>query len=395
MMPWKDPDLDEFGKTVSKFVEKRVAPYQAEWELAGAIPRGLSKEVAKLGLLGAAFPEEVGGAGGDACAMTALAKAFHEVGGAGGVFSALFTTGVSLPHIIAAGNPAHIQRWVKPAIDGDLIDSLGITEPGGGSDVGGIWTATVREGIGCVINSEKTIITLGTRADFVVTAARTGGSGSAGVSLIVVPTEIPGFRVAKHLDKLGWRSSDTAELVYDNVQVPVDSVVGKEIAGFVLISQAFVIERLTMAARAYTTGERCLYLPLEWAKRRETFGQPLIARQGLQNALNYMSQKLDVSHIYTRDLATRWDRSTLGALAETPGANGSLDIVAHACFAKNTAAEAGEYAVYHALHLFGGLGCTKEAEVEMYNRDIRIIAIGGGVTEILTTLAASRLGMVG
>lgn len=395
MTAWNDPDLDALSETTRRFAQQHILPYQNEWESSGQVPRELSAEAGKLGLLGAGFPESAGGGGGGARAATAVSEALHEVGAGGGVVSALFTTGISLPHIIAAGHPDQITKWVKPALRGEMIGSLGITEPSGGSDVGRLRTSAVRDGDEWVINGEKTFITSGARADFVVTAVRTGVAGSQGISLIVVPTDTPGFTVAKTLNKLGWRSSDTAELVYQDVRVPVENLVGEENKGFQLISHAFVTERLTLASQAYATAQRCLDLAIQWTRDRETFGQPLITRQAVQNTLSQMAQTIDVARVYTRDLATRWDRATQDASDNTPGPFGSLDIVAHACFAKNQAVEGAEWVVYQAQQLFGGLGYMTEAEVEKHYRDIRILAIGGGTTEILTTLAAKKLGMVG
>lgn len=395
MTSWNNPDLNALAETAQRFAQRHILPYQDEWESEGKIPRELSVEAGKLGLLGAGYPEAVGGSGGGAQAAIAISEALHEAGVGGGVVSSLFTTGISLPHIIAAGDPEQIATWVVPALQGEKIGSLGITEPSGGSDVGNLRTSAVRDGDEWVINGEKTFITSGTRADFVVTAVRTGGPGSKGISLVIVPTDTPGFSVAKTLDKLGWRSSDTAELVYQDVRVPVDNLVGEENKGFHLISYAFVTERLALASQAYSTAQRCLNLAVEWTRNRETFGQPLISRQAVQNTLSQMAQRVDVARVYTRDLAARWDQATLHAADSVSAQHGSLDLVAHACFAKNQAVEGAEWVVYQAQQLFGGLGYTTEAEVEKHYRDIRILAIGGGTTEILTTLAAKRLGMVG
>lgn len=395
MTTWNDPELEALSATVRGFVRDRVLPHQRTWETEGQIPRELSSEAGELGLLGAGYPLAVGGGDGGARATLAVSEAFHETGGAGGVASALFTTGISLPHMIEAGNQQQIEKWVVPALEGRLIGSLGITEPSGGSDVGALRTTARREDSEWVLNGEKTFITSGTRADFVVTAARTGGPGSQGISLIVVPTDSPGFTVAKRLEKLGWRSSDTAELVYDDVRVPAENLIGEENSGFKLISHAFVTERLILASQAYSTAQRCLDLTLQWVRDRETFGRPLITRQGVQNTLSLMAQRIDVARVYTRDLAARWDRTVDETRENTPIPSGTQDMVAHACFAKNQAVECAEWAVSQSLQLFGGMGYTTETEIEMHYRDVRILAIGGGTTEILTSLAAKRLGMMG
>jgi len=284
-----------------------------------------------------------------------------------------------VPHMIASGDERLIDTYVRPTLRGDLIGSLAITEPGGGSDVGHLTTRAVRDGDDYVINGAKTYITSGVRADYVVTAARTGGPGAAGVSLIVVDKGIPGFEVSRKLDKMGWRSSDTAELSYTDVRVPVANLIGGENTGFIQIAGAFVSERVGLAAQAYASAQRCLDLTVEWCRNRETFGKPLITRQSVQNTLAEMARRVDVARVYTRNIVER-------QLA------GETNLITEVCFAKNTAVEAGEWVANQAVQLFGGMGYMTESEVERQYRDMRILGIGGGTTEILTSLAAKTLG---
>jgi acyl-CoA dehydrogenase len=281
--------------------------------------------------------------------------------------------------MIAYGDQRLIDTYVRPTLAGDLIGSLAITEPGGGSDVGHLTTKAHRAGDEYVINGAKTYITSGVRADYVVTAARTGGPGAAGVSLIVVDKGTPGFEVSRKLDKMGWRSSDTAELSYTDVRVPVANLIGPEHSGFRQIAAAFVSERVGLATQAYASAQRCLDLTLEWCRNRETFGRPLISRQSVQNTLSEMARRIDVARVYTRHVVER-------QLA------GEVNLIAEVCFAKNTAVEAGEWVANQAVQLFGGLGYMAESEVERQYRDMRILGIGGGTTEILTSLAAKTLG---
>jgi acyl-CoA dehydrogenase len=332
-----------------------------------------------LGLLGLAFPESVGGGGGDAVDAVVLCEQMHYVGGSGGLFAGLFTSGIALPHLVAAGDRAQIERWVRPTIDGELIGSLAITEPDGGSDVAGIRTSAKRDGDEFVINGAKTYITSGVRADFVVTAVRTGDAGAHGISLVVVEKGMPGFTVSRKLEKMGWLCSDTAELSFVDVRVPAANLIGAENSGFIQIAQNFVSERIGLAVQAYASAQRCLELAVEWCRLRNTFGRPLISRQSVQHTLAEMARRVEVARAYTRQVAVA-------------AAHGTDNLVLQACFAKNTAVETGMWVVDRALQLHGGMGYMREAEIERQYRDMRILGIGGGTDEILTGLAAKLLG---
>jgi acyl-CoA dehydrogenase len=365
-------------ETVQRFAERHVLPYQDEWERAGELPRELHRQAAELGLIGLAYPEKVGGGGGDGLDALILAEQLHYAGAAGGVFASLFTSGISLPHLVAAGDPWQIERWVRPTIEGRSIGALAITEPGGGSDVAGIRTTATRDGDDFVVNGAKTYITSGVRADFVVTAVRTGESGAHGISLLVVEKGTAGFTVSRKLDKMGWLSSDTAELAYVDARVPASHLVGEPNSGFVQIAQNFVSERIGLAVQAYASAQRALDLTVAWCRDRETFGRPLISRQQVQHTLAEMARRIEVARVYTRSVAER-------AVHEP-------NLVTEACFAKNTAVEAGMWVVDQAVQLHGGMGYMRECEVERQYRDMRIIGIGGGTTEILTGLSAKLLG---
>ncbi|OZF31619.1 acyl-CoA dehydrogenase [Rhodococcus sp. 14-2496-1d] len=379
MSIWTTPERQQLRKTVRSFVEQDIAPHMNQWEADGEIPRELHKKAAALGLIGAGFPEEVGGDGGDLADAVVICEEMHQTGASGGLFASLFTSGIALPHLVAAGDADQIEKWVRPTLAGEKIGSLAITEPGGGSDVGHLRTRAVKDGEHYVVNGSKTYITSGCRADFVVTAVRTGGEGAAGVSLLVIEKGTPGFEVTGKLDKMGWRASDTAELSFVDARVPVANLVGAENSGFAQIAQAFLTERIALAAQAYASAQRCLDLTLQWVRDRETFGKPLIARQSVQNTVTEMARKIDIARVYTRSLVER-------SLQE------NQDFIAEVCFAKNTAVESGEWVANQAVQLFGGLGYMRESEVERQYRDMRILGIGGGTTEILTGLAAKRLG---
>lgn len=379
MSIWTTPEREQLRKTTRSFVEREILLNVAEWERFGDLPRALHLRAGEAGLLGANFPEAVGGGGGDGADAVVICEEFHQSGAPGGVFASLFTCGIAVPHIIATGDQRLIDTYVRPTLAGAKIGALAITEPGGGSDVGHLRTSAVRDGDHFVINGAKTYITSGVRADFVVTAVRTGGPGAAGVSLIVVDKGTPGFEVTRKLDKMGWRSSDTAELSYTDVRVPAANLVGAENSGFGQIAQAFVSERIGLAAQAYSSAQRCLDITAQWCRDRETFGRPLISRQAVQNTLAEMARRVDVARVYSRNVVER-------QLA------GETNLIAQVCFAKNTAVEAGEWVANQGVQLFGGMGYMAESEIERQYRDMRILGIGGGTTEIMTALAAKLLG---
>ncbi len=381
--PWDTPERTALRQTVRRFAEAEILPYQDDWERAGELPRALHRRAAEVGLLGLGIAEEVGGSGGDTLDVVTATEELLYAGTSGGVLASLLTHGIALPHLIAAGDPAQLDRWVRPTLAGELVGALAVTEPDGGSDVANLRTTALRctggaDGDHYVVNGSKTYITSGCRADFVTTAVRTGGAGPHGISLLVIERGTPGFTVSRKLEKMGWLASDTAELSFVDARVPATNLVGAEHGGFVQIARNFVSERLALAVQAYASAQRCLDLTLAWCRLRETFGRPLISRQLVQHTLVEMARQVEVARVYTRSVAIRH------AAGE--------DVVADVCFAKNTATRAGDYVVDRAVQLHGGLGYMREAEVERQYRDMKILAIGGGTDEILAGLAAKRLG---
>ncbi|MEO2033060.1 MAG: acyl-CoA dehydrogenase family protein, partial [Planctomycetaceae bacterium] len=290
----------------------------------------------------------------------------------------LLTHGIATPHVAdealrrqEAGDTAGAEllhkEFIAPVLAGERIAALGVTEPDGGSDVARLRTRAIRDGDDFLITGAKTYITSAARADHVVVAARTGGDGASGISLIVVPTDAPGFNVVRKLDKMGWRCSDTAELSLDNVRVPATHVLGAE-QGFASLARHFVTERLTLAATGYATGQRCLDLAREWTNQRETFGRALSSRQVVRHMLAEMHRQVDTARVYTRAVAA----------SHAAGREDPLSAV----MAKQTGVESGEFAADRAVQLFGGAGYMTGTEVEMHYRDVRILGIGGGSTEV-------------
>ena len=380
--PYRDPFATEerraLADVATRFVDKHITDRHDQFERDGRLPRDLHEEAAAAGLLGLGFPEEVGGSGGTLADVLVRDEALLRAGASSGLLSALFTNGIACPHIVGHGSSEQVDRWVRPTLAGELIGSLAITEPGGGSDVNNLTTRAERDGDHFIVNGAKTYITSGTRADFYTTAVRTGGPGAGGISLVVIERGAEGLEVSEPLEKMGWRCSDTAELAFTDVRVPADHLVGVEDQGFAYIGENFVGERIGLAVQGYGLAQRCLDLTLQWCRDRETFKRPLISRQVVRHTLVRMRESVEASRAYTRQVTLR--------------AAAGEQVVAEACMAKNLAVETAEFVADEAVQLHGGMGYMIGTEVERHYRDARLLGIGGGATEVLTDLAAKLLG---
>jgi acyl-CoA dehydrogenase len=376
---WTTPERVALRKLAADFTKREIAPNVAQWERDGELPRELHRKAADAGLLGVAFPESVGGQGGNAIDSTIVNEEILYNGGSGGVLASLFTHGIALPHIIGSGNPDLIDRYAKPTLAGDKIGSLAVTEPGTGSDVSGIRTRAVRDGDHYIVTGAKTFITSSTRADFITTVVRTGDHPHRGLSILVVDTDSPGFSVVRRLDKMGWLCSDTGELSYVDVRVPAANLVGSEEGGFASVATNFAGERLGLAVHAYATAQRALDLTVDWVRNRTAFGKPLIEKQVVRHKLVEMKRAVEVSRVYTHHILERATAGEQGLFAE-------------AAIAKNQAVAACDFVVYEAVQLHGGTGYMRDSEVERHYRDARILGIGGGATEVMNDLIAKALG---
>lgn len=365
--------MNELRDLVRRFTQAEIVPHLPDWERAGEVPRDLHRKAAAVGLLGLAYPESVGGEGGSPEDGATVTEEIILAGGSSGVIAALFTHGIALPHIIATGNADLIDRYVRPTLKGELIGSLAVTEPDGGSDVAGLRTTATRDGDRYIVNGAKTFITSGARADFVTTAVRTGEKGHSGVSLLVVDTASPGFTVTRRLEKMGWHCSDTAELSFVDVEVPAANLVGAEGTGFRQIMRHFGSERVSMAVQACATAQRCVDLTIAWAQQRVTFGEPLSSRQAVRHRIAEMARVTAVARTYVWSLVGR---------TPTP---------VEVAMAKNTAVAACDQVVDAAVQLHGGTGYLRDSEVERHYRDARIMGIGGGATEIMNEIIAKGL----
>ncbi|QLQ38342.1 acyl-CoA dehydrogenase family protein [Micromonospora robiginosa] len=373
------PERRQLRELTRAFVTREVLPHLSDWERAGEVPRSLHETAAKVGLLGIGFAESVGGSGGDLLDSIVVTEEIIRSGGSSGLVAALFTHGIALPHIIAAQDEHLIDTYVRPTLGGTMIGALAITEPDGGSDVAAIRTCAVRDGDHYVVNGSKTYITSGVRADFVTTAVCTDFPGSGSLSLLVVDKGTPGFTVGRRLEKLGWHCSDTAELSFVDVRVPVANRVGPEDTAFLAIMQQFAAERLSLATQAYATAQRCVDLAVRWCRDRSTFGRPLAGRQLVRHRLADMHTRAEAARAYVHEVAER-------VAAGQP-------VVTEVAMAKNVAVAACDFVVDAALQLHGGFGYLRDAEVERHYRDARILGIGGGTTEIMNEIIAKGMGL--
>ncbi len=363
---------------VRRWAATEIAPHGAEWEEAEEFPRELYRKAGQTGMLGVAYPDHVGGTGGDATHMLVAAEEMILAGRSVGTCVGLGSHAIALPPIVKHGTPEQHERFVKPALRGELVSALAITEPGGGSDVASLRTRAVRDGDCYVVNGSKTFITSGCRADFVTAAVRTGGDGHGGVSLLVIESRTPGFEVSKKLRKTGWWASDTAELSFTDCRVPASNLVGIENAGFLAIMTNFTQERLMLAGQCVAIAELALREAASYAKERKAFGRPIAGFQVIRHKLADMATKLAAARALTGELATRYARGE-----EDP---------ALAAMAKNAATDMCSEVVDQAVQIHGGYGYMREVLVERLYRDARLYPIGGGTREIMNEIICKARG---
>ncbi len=375
----REPDEHRlFRRTVAEFVANEITPHVAEWDEAEEFPRDLYRKAGELGLFGIGFAEEHGGLGThDALLLAIVAEELAQCG-AGGIPASLFSNYIGAPPIQAAGTPETQAEILPRMLSGDAVCALAITEPGGGSDVANLSTTAVADGDVYIVNGQKTFITSGMRADYVTTAVRTGDDGAAGLSLLVVPTDLPGFSTTP-LQKMGWWASDTATLYFDDVAVPKRYLLGEEGQGFGLIMLNFNHERLFMIA-GMVGGSRLLFdEALDWARERETFGRPLATRQVVRHKLVEMDRRINATRAWMAELIDRVDAG------EAP--------VAQLAECKVQASRTLEFCAREASQILGGASYLRGNPVERLYREVRVNAIGGGSEEIMIDLAARQLGI--
>lgn len=377
------PFGDEHGalrESIRRFVAKELRPHAMEWEEARWFPNDVFTRMAELGYLGLKYPEEWGGQGGDHLHDAVLSEELARCGSGGLAAGIGAHIGIATPPIFKFGTEDQKRRFLAPAIAGEKIAALGITEPGAGSDVAGIHTAARRVDDGYVVNGSKTFITNGVRADFVVTAVKTTEDGGHhGLSFLVIEKGMEGFTVSKKLEKLGWHASDTAELAFDEVFVPAENLLGEENKGFYLIMANFQWERLLMALGAVGSMDHVLDATLAYARERTAFGRPIGRFQALRHTIAEMAVKLETSRSLTYH-ALRLFHEGQDALREVTEAK---------LLSQRAAYEVADAAV----QVHGGAGYMREYEVERALRDTRLGPIGGGTDEIMKEILAKQLGL--
>jgi len=370
---------EAFRDTMRRFVAREIAPHVNDWDEAGEFPREMYRKAAAAGLLGIGFPEEYGGTPADLLMHVVLSEEI-ALAGSGGVHASLFSHQIGSPPIAKAGSAALKARVLPGVIAGEKISALAITEPGGGSDVAHLKTAARREGREYVVDGEKTFITSGMRADYTTVAVRTGGPGAAGVSLLLIERDRPGF--TRHpLKKMGWWCSDTATLRFDACRVPAENLIGEENAGFRIVMLNFNAERLGMSAAALGYAQACLDDALAWARERKTFGKTLVEHQAMRHKLIEMQTRLHAARAMVYD--TAWK------LTEAPR---EPRWIAQLAMAKNFATRAMGFCADEAVQTLGGAGFIRGTRAERIYREVKVMQIGGGTEEIMKDLAARQLG---
>jgi acyl-CoA dehydrogenase len=376
-------DLQSLVDTVHRFAVGRVRPHLDAWETAGEVPRDLYREAADLGFLGLGYPEHLGGTPAPWRARNALSQTLARHGTSGGLMASLFSHNIGLPPVLAHGTPEQQAHIVPPVLRGEQIAALGITEPGGGSDVANLRTTARRDGDDYVIDGEKVFITSGVRADWVTLAVRTDANnkGAGGISMIVVPMDRPGVSRSA-LQKMGWHCSDTAQLRFDGVRVPAHYRLGGEGAGFRMIMGNFNGERLAMSAMALGFAQACHDEALDWARQRQTFGAALIERQVIRHKLMDMRMRIESTQAWVDAVTARADAGDMGP-----------DWVANVCLLKNHATQTMQFCADAAVQILGGMGFMRGTASERIYREVKVMMIGGGAEEIMKELAARQWGL--
>jgi acyl-CoA dehydrogenase len=373
-----DDTLRLLRESIRRFVEREIVPKGHAWEEQGFVPREVLREMGKLGFLGLRYGEEFGGGGLDARATAMLAEELGRSTFSGFAITVLVHTDMASPHLVNAGTKAQIAKYLPRIVSGELITAVAVTEPDAGSDVKGIKTRAVKEGGDYVLRGSKMFITNGALADLYFVAAKTNPeAGSRGVSMFIVEKGMKGFSVGRKLEKMGWRSSDTAELVFDGCRVPAENLLGEENQGFYAIMKNFQNERTAIASMAMGEAAKAIEITLEYVKTRKAFGATLWDKQAIRQRLSMLATRVEAG----RQLVQH------AAALDSQG----VDCVKEVSMAKAYCAELLNDVVYDCLQFHGGFGYIKESAIERMYRDARVQSIGGGATEVMLEEVAKRL----
>jgi citronellyl-CoA dehydrogenase len=372
---------DQFRKVVRDLVERDINPHVPEWERAGTFPaHELFPRLAAVGALGLEYPVEYGGQGADHSYTVVLAEELGRADCSGVPMAIAVQASMATPALARFGSHELKERYLAPALRGEMVCSIAVSEPDAGSDVAGIRTSAVRDGDDWVIDGRKMWITNGTQADWVCLLVRTSDEGGyEGMSLVVVPTTTPGFSVGRAIEKMGNRSSDTAELVLDGVRVPVSNTIGEVGRGFQQQMAQFQDERMIGSYMAVSGARRALDRTIDYLRERQAFGKPLLANQHLQYRLAELVADVDVVHEYCLAAA---DRMVAGE-----------DVTRMATIAKLKAGRLVREVADACVQYHGGMGYAEEMWVARYFRDSRLVSIGGGADEVMLRVLSLLEGM--
>ena len=377
--PYDTDDRKSFREMVTKFLETEIWPHVDEWDESGRYPQEINEKVCELGVFGFGIDEKYGGLGFDDQFMRKDVSVEMGRSSAGGLFASVGSRNIMLGPLTELANEEIKMKALPDLMSGKKGGSLGITEPGGGSDVARMKTTARKDGNEWVLNGSKTFITGGMQASYFVIGARTGEEGLGGISLFFVEADTPGFTRTSIDKKMGWWSSDTATLYFDNCRIPADNLMGEENKGFLSIMNNFNYERYMMGAQMLGMAKRCFEECVQYSQERQTFGKNLIEHQVIRHKLADMSAKIDAMDAYLNQVAQLMNDG------EMP--------VAEISKIKFYCSECIESIASEAMQIFGGAGYLRGNAVERIYREVKVMAIGGGSKEIMKDLTAKQLGL--
>ena len=365
-----DETHEALRASIRRFIDNEINPYMDEWEETTAPLHDIFKKMGNLGFLGIRYDEKYGGQGLDYWYETVLLEEISRIRGMGVSTAIAVQTNMATPAIAAHGSEYLKETYLKPAIAGDMVSAIAVTEPDAGSDVFAIKTKAVREGDEYVISGSKTFITNGAQADFLTLLARTSDDpGYHAFGLFVVPTNLPGFEVSKKLDKLGLRSSDTALLYFDGVRIPAKNLIGEEGEGFIYQMQQFQHERFAILPGTYVWIKEMIDMTVEYLRQRVVFGKPLITKQVLRHRMAEWMARAEA----VRQLTYHIVRMKMQG----------MDVTREISMGKLLAGQLISEVASGCLQMFGGMGFMNENIISRYFRDARIMSIGGGADEVM------------
>jgi len=369
------PEHELLREQIARFIAREVEPHALAWEEAGCTPREVLRKMGDAGLFGLMYGSAYGGAEADALTNLVFAEALSQSTFGGFIITVLVHTDMASPHLHHAGTAAQLDRYMPDVIAGRKITAVGITEPGAGSDVAGIKTSAKRDGDEWVLNGTKLFITNGVHADLYFIAAKTT-SARHGMSMFIVEKGTPGFTVGRALKKSGWLSSDTAELVFDDCRIPAANLLGEENKGFYSVMKNFQTERIALAAMAVGHCTQALALTLAHVRQRQAFGSTLFDKQVVRQRIAMLDAKVQAARSFMYHCAWRVTQRH--------------DVTQQVSMLKALTGELVNEVVQACQQFHGGMGYMRETAIERLWRDARVLAIGGGATEVMLDEVAKR-----